>query len=166
MAFTFTGTDYNAIEDGERYGEAIKRNSSYGEIFATVTFDGNQSDGNYYKLFHVYGNDIITGGGYYNTALAGMTDVDIGLYKTDGTVVDADFFVDGDSLATAQTARYGDSILSATNVSAAGDEQTILADLDTTNLSRQEEYVVALTVNTAGSASGSFFAKFEVKSPN
>ena len=166
MAFTFTGTDFTALGDGERYGEGIKRNASYREIFAKVTFAGAQSDGEIFPLFKVYGNDIIAGGGYYNEALTGMTDVDVGLYLLDSTVVDKDFFVDGDSLASAQTTRYGDSILSAAGVSAVGDEQTVLADLDTTNLSDQEQYIVALTVNTAGSASGSFLAKFEVLSPN
>lgn len=166
MAFTFTGTDFTALGDGERYGELTKRNAEYSELYAKVTFAGAQSDGEIFPLFLVGGNDIIVGGGYYNEALAGMTDVDVGLYKIDGTAIDADFFVDGDSLATAQTTRYGDSILSATGVSAVGDEQLVLADLDTANLSRQEQYVVALTVNTAGSASGSFLAKFEVLSPN
>ncbi len=166
MAFTFTGTDFTELDAGERYGEAIKRNASYREVFAKVTFAGAQSNGEIFPLFKVYGNDVIVGGGYYNEALTGMTDVDVGLYRLDSEVVDKDFFVDGDSLATAQTTRYGDSILSAANVSAVGDEQLTLASLDTTNLSEQEQYVVALTVNTAGSASGSFLAKFEILSPN
>lgn len=161
MAFNFDLSPLDDIATGDKLNTKNDGSGKTYRLQATVTFDGTQSNADVIPLFIVHGTDIITGGGYYNAALAGMTDIDLGLYDLDGNAVDADFFVDGDSLASAQTTRYGDDALSATNVSAAGDEQTQLGDLSA-DVDTTRQYVVAMTLNTAGSASGAFRLRYDV----
>lgn len=160
MAFTFTLSPYSSAEigTGDKINTLLDGSGKNYEATAIVEFDGTQSDGDVIPLFTVYGNDVVVDGGYSNRALSGMTDVDIGLYDLDGTAVDADFFTDGDSLATAQLNRFGDTAVGALtfedSVKKIGD---ISADVD-----EYSQYVVALTVNTAGSASGAFALKFDI----
>lgn len=165
MAFTFKLSPLSSLTDGERSNQRTVSNNEMQALLAKVSFDGTQSNGDVIPLFKVYGNDIFINGGYANDALTGMTDVDLGLYRIDGTAVDADFFVNGDSLASAQTTRYGDNALSATNVSNIVDNTSLLGDLSA-DLDVNEEYVVALTVNVAGSASGDFVVKYDVLRSN
>lgn len=165
MAFTFTLSPLESLTEGERSNQRTVGNFELSAYLTKVAFDGTQSDGDIIPLCVVNGNDIFLNGGYGNDALTGMTDVDIGLYKFDGTAVDADFFVDGDSLASAQTVKFGDNAMSATNVSDIVDSTSLLGDLSA-DVSTSEQYVLALTVNTAGSASGDFVLKYDVIKSN
>lgn len=167
MAFDFTLSplDMTSLQIGERSASRTEGNNRYEKLIYKVSFDGTQSDDDVIPLGVVYGNDIFVNGGYGNDALTGMTDVDIGLYKLDGTAVDADFFVSGDSLASAQATKFGDDAMSATNVSDIVDSTTLLGNLSS-DLDAAELYVLALTVNTAGSASGDFVLGYEVLRSN
>lgn len=163
MAFTFTLSPYAGKEFGT--GDKLATlNDGSGKAYslqAAVAFDGTQSNGDVIPLMVVQGNDILVAGGYGNDALTGMTDVDIGLYTLDGVAVDADLFVDGDSLATAQATKFGDNALSAAAVSAIEDSVKKIGDLSG-DVDEYSQYVIALTLNTAGSASGDFVVKYDI----
>lgn len=163
MAFTFTLSPYNGADFGT--GDKLSTlNDGSGKAYslqAAVAFDGTQTNGDVIPLMIVHGNDILVDGGYGNDALTGMSDVDIGLYDLDGTAIDADLFVDGDSLASAQATKFGDNALSATAVSAIEDSVKKIGDLSA-DVDENSQYVVALTVNTAGSASGDFVVKYDI----
>jgi len=163
MAFTFTLSPYADAEVGT--GDKLNTlNDGSGKAYslqAHIAFDGTQSDDDVIPLGIVHGNDIIVAGGYGNDALTGMTDVDLGLYTLDGEAVDVDLFVDGDSLASAQATKFGDNALSAVGVSAIEDSVKKLGDISA-DVDEYSQYVVALTLNTAGSASGDFVVKYDI----
>jgi hypothetical protein len=161
MAFTFTLSPYDSLDQGEKLNNTLEGSGKPYSLLAKVSFDGTQSDGDVIPLAVVHGSDVFVEGGYGNDALAGLTDLDIGLYDFDGNAVDADFFVDGDSLATAQATRFGDNAMSATNVSDIVDSTSKLGDL-ASSLETTESYVLAATVNTSGSASGDFVIKYDI----
>ena len=161
MAFTFTLSPYDSIQEGEKLDSINDGSGKAYSIQAHVAFDGTQSDGDVIPLAILHGNDILVEGGYGNDGLTGMTNVDLGLYTLDGEAVDADLFVDGDSLATAQTTPYGDNALSAASVSAIEDRVKQLGDVSA-DVDEYTQYVLALTVNTAGSASGDFVVKYDI----
>lgn len=163
MAFDFTlsPTGLSDLTSGERSSSQTEGNTRSESLIYKVAFDGTQSDGDVIPLGVVYGTDIFVNGGYGNDALTGMTDVDIGLYDLEGNAVDADFFVDGDSLATAQATKFGDNAMSATNVSDIVDSVSKLGNLSG-DVRTDEVYVLALTLNVAGSASGDFVAKYDI----
>lgn len=90
----------------------------------------------------------------------GMTDCDLGLYKTElGAVVDKDVLMDGQTLASALTRASGHQ-LGLANVNIADAEKTLAS------LSGQTDpdpcYDIALTANTVGSGAGTvtIIAKF------
>ena len=165
MAFTFTLSPYESLQEGEKLKTLNDGSGKAYSIQAAVAFDGTQSNGDIIPLAILHGTDVLIEGGYGNDALTGMTDVDLGVYTIDGTAVDADLFVDGDSLASAQATPYGDNALSATNVSAIEDRVKKLGDVSA-DVSTEEFYVLALTVNTAGSASGDFVVKYDILRQN
>ena len=161
MAFTFTLSPYDSLDAGEKLNNTLDGSGKAYSLLAKVSFDGTQTNGDVIPLGIVHGSDVFVDGGYGNDALSGLTDLDIGLYDFDGNEIDKDFFVDGDSLATAQATRYGDNAMSATNVSDIVDSTSKLGDL-AAGLSTTESYVLAATVNTAGSASGDFVVKYDI----
>ena len=167
MAFTYTLSPLTGAEfgTGERSASRTEGNTRFESLVYKISFDGTQTNADVIPLGLVYGNDIFLNGGYGNDALTGLTDIDIGLYTLEGVAVDADFFVDGDSLASAQATRFGDNAMSATNVSDIVDSTTMLGDLAAT-LSTSEVYVLAATINAAGSASGDFVLKYDVLRQN
>jgi len=83
-------------------------------------------------------------------ALSGATDVDMGVYKTDlGVVVDKDCLMDGQTLASASLVLNGLGGLAAAD---RGKPLYLLAG--ETVASHQEQYDIALTGNTFGTATG------------
>lgn len=87
------------------------------------------------------------------TALTGLTDTDLGIYKTnEGDILDADLFMDGQTLATASKSLNG-----LQTVSVANSNKNIKDLYDVVNTADlQEQFVdVALTLNATPTASGS-----------
>ena len=161
MAFDFTLSPYDSLQEGEKLNTINDGSGKTYAIQAHVAFDGTQANADVIPLGILHGTDVVYLGGYGNDTLTGMTDIDIGLYTLDGVAVDADLFVDGDSLATAQATPYGDNALSAAAVSAIEDRVKKLGDVSAA-VSTSEYYVLALTLNAAGSASGDFVVKYEI----
>lgn len=167
MAFTYTLSPLLGLELGTgekvdgRFGAATKNYT----LVQKITFDGTQTNADVIPLGVVNGNDVFVSGNYWNDALTGLTDIDIGLYTLDGVAVDADFFVDGDSLATAQDTPFGDNAMSAAGVIAQGDRSTQLSDLSA-SIEAEKQYVLAATINAAGSASGVLEVKYEILRQN
>jgi hypothetical protein len=118
-------------------------------------------DGSVYRFFkNVPANLIPVEITVTTDGITGMTDTDIGIYKTNlGAVVDKDVLMDGQTLASALTRATGHQLgLANVNIADAGKTLAVLsaqADPD-------QAYDIALTANTVGSAAGTVtvIAKF------
>ena len=88
-----------------------------------------------------------------NDAIAGASDIDLGLYDSDtGVVADADCFADGMNLSGAHAMGSELSGLSALGIDDIGDTlQEIIGD---TNKSRPSGYDLCLTLNSEVTAAG------------
>jgi len=150
MTFNFDLSPLGGVSltDGERSNSRTDGSYQDNSIVFAVDFDGTQSDGDIIPLAIVNGNDVFVEGGYWNDAITGLTDFDIGLYTKDGVLIGTavDLFVDGDSLATAQNLAFGDDGMS--SLSAQGSRSTRIGDL-VDALRTDEQYVLAATVNVA-----------------
>lgn len=89
---------------------------------------------------------------YLGDALAGMTDVDVGFYTTGLVAVDVDVLTDGDDL-NAGVAR-GSEVNLLQSVALSDVEKPIWELLGKTIDNKEESYVLALTFNTGGVATG------------
>ena len=89
---------------------------------------------------------------YLGDSLTGMTDVDIGFYTTKLVAVSVDVLADGVNL-NAGAAR-GSEVNLLSNVSLADVEKPIWELLGKTIDNKEESYVLTLTFNTGGTATG------------
>ena len=123
-------------------------------IAVTFEVDAGDDDGSVYRLFRINSQNSFLFFHYFNDSITGGTDYDIGLYETvenGGAVVDADLFLDGASVATASTANQIKDALG--TVDRANYAKSIAEMLGLTR-DPNKEYDVAVTANTAGSATG------------
>lgn len=76
--------------------DAIK-SSGVKEVVRVITFETEAADeaGDVKALFKVGAHEIPVECYIINDAIAGLTDLDVGLYRENGDVVDADAFLDG-----------------------------------------------------------------------
>lgn len=92
-------------------------------------------------------------------AITGGTDYDLGVYDSDtGVAVDADLFVDGQTLASASRTLDG---LSAVDIADIGALKSIAELLGLTPSTAKSKYDLVLTGNTVGSAAGDVVVIFE-----
>jgi hypothetical protein len=134
-----------------KLGEPAKAVRSETAIASEVaSVEAAHNDGDVYKLFQVPGNAIPLFITYKNSAVTGGTDYDLGLYEvgTDGAVKDADVLDDGRSFATAASSTVWNTPFAIGDVGKAFYE--LAGDTEYTG----QEYVVALTANTVGTAAG------------
>lgn len=89
---------------------------------------------------------------YLGDALTGMTDIDIGFYTTKLVAVSVDVLADGVDL-NAGIAR-GSEVNLLSNVALSDVEKPIWELLGKTINNKEESYVLALTFNTGGTATG------------
>lgn len=110
-------------------------------------------DGSTYKLaLSVPSSFVPTLATLQTTAITGGTDFDIGVFDPEtGDAVDADLFVDGQTLASASKTLDG---LSAVSVADLGGLKSIAELLGLTPSTAKAAYDIVLTANTAGSADG------------
>lgn len=116
-------------------------------------------DGSVYRLARVRSSDRISNIFIANDAITGMTDCDVGIYRTaadGGAVVSKDVFADGVTFASALD--YRDLLNN--------DEATDIAEVEMLVWQRlgltsdpQVEYDVCVTANTVGSGAGTLAAK-------
>lgn len=123
-------------------------------LVVTFEVDSGDDDGSVYRLFRINSQNSFLFFHYFNDAITGGTDYDIGLYETvdnGGAVVDADLFLDGASVASASTANQIKDALG--TVDRANYAKSIAEMLGLTR-DPNKEYDVAITANTVGSATG------------
>lgn len=121
----------------------------------------DDSDGSVYRLFKLPANAVIVDVRYYNDAITGGTDYDLGLYEGDGgAVADADCFDDGFNFSIAQPI---------TSFPNQGMRQVALADREKqlyeiasdSDVSYPGFYDIALTANTVGSGAGNILVEVD-----
>jgi len=134
---------------------ALPASSGAGQIICarqTVAVAAADDDGSVYRVFKAVPSDLIPLRiDIQTTTITAGTDYDLGLYQTDlGAVVDADCFMDGQTMATA--AKNLDGLAAV----AAADAMLPLWDLavGVTPANKKSSYVIGLTANTVGSANG------------
>lgn len=115
---------------------------------AAIVKGASDSNGSTYRFVRVPSNARLIGRTLKNDAITGMTDVDIGLFNTDGTVVDADILEDGLSLASAGSAFAPFGAIAPENVGKRLWE--LLGLTQDPNI----DYDIAATGNTSGAAAG------------
>lgn len=126
-------------------------------LWAAATFEiaAADDDTSVYRVFKGVNPNLIpiSIGISCDTITAG-TDWDLGLYRTDlGTVVDADCFMDGQTLATAAKLGVG-ALNGMAAVDVANVHWRIFEHAGHTVPTKLEAYDIALTANTVGSAAG------------
>lgn len=122
--------------------------------FQTFAVAAADDDGSVYRIGRIASNAIVYDIVIACTAITGGTDWDLGLYETDlGPVVDADLFMDGQTLAVASRSLDGMS-----NVAVADLNKRVYELLGLSS-DPCKVYDLALTANTVGSADGSVAVK-------
>ena len=121
-----------------------------------VTFEvaAGDDDGSVYRLFRINSQNSLAYFHFFNDAITGGTDYDIGLYETvdnGGAAVDADLFLDGGSMATASTANQIKDAMGSVD---RADYAKSVAELLGLTRDPNKEYDVAITGNTVGTAAG------------
>ena len=90
---------FDIVDPKVLVGEATDAHKSSGvkPIVRTITFETEAADaaGDIKALFRVGAHEIPLECNIVNDAIAGATDIDLGLYRDDQTVVDADALLDG-----------------------------------------------------------------------
>ena len=110
------------------------------------------SDGDIYKVAQLPANLVPLDMKINNDAITAGTSYDLGLYKENGVVADKDLFVAAADLSSAHAAGselYG---LSAVAIDKVGKKLWELLGL-TVN-TKEENYILAFTANTVGTAAG------------
>ena len=144
-------------------GEATDAHKSSGvkPTIRTVTFETEVADaaGDIKALFRVGAHEIPVECYIINDAIAGATDIDLGLYRDDQTVVDADALMDGTDIAAGVAYASRTDGLSALGVEERGvksffDIANDVATGDVVGSLPNDSYWVALTLNSEIAAAG------------
>lgn len=140
------------LESGKRVSPA---SIMPGKIFGfaeTFEIAAADDDTSIYKIARVNANMIPMDIKINCDAITAMTDVDLGFYQEDGTVVDADILMDGADLSAGKALGSEQNGLSHLPIADIGDKVWEL--LGKTAVNKQEGYILALTANTVGTAAG------------
>lgn len=121
----------------------------------------DDSDGSVYRLCKLPANAVIVDVRYYNDAITGGTDYDLGLYEGDGgAVADKDCLDDGFTFAVAQpVSSFPNQGMRA--VTLANREKQLYELAADDDVSYPGFYDVALTANTAGSGAGNILVEID-----
>lgn len=147
--------------------EAGKKDDAHkagpGSKVACVTWNDEKeaadTDGSILKIARLPANAVPLKCDINNDAIVGLTDVDLGLYRENGDAADADLFLDGADLSG------GKAIGSEQNGLATGPAidkigKRLWELLGKTVKNKDEDYVLALTLNTGGANTGTISGRF------
>lgn len=134
-----------------------------------VTFElaAADDDGSVYRLARINSSEVLLRATIMCDAITGGTDFDLGLYNVttaagNGTVVDKDIFMDGQTLASATKTIDG-----LQTVDIANRTKNVIDLLNTVNSTTLkdsgQDYDIALTGNTVGTAAGTVTVLLEIK---
>ncbi len=141
------------VEGGKRDGAYKVAGAKVVELAGQDEKEAADTDGSVLKIARLPANAVITEFLLNNDAIAGLTDVDAGLYKEDGSsAVDADKLMDGADLSGGKAIGSEQNGLAAIGVDGIGKKLWEL--LGYTELNKPEGFVLALTLNTAGANVG------------
>ena len=137
------------------------KSSGVGPTVRTITFETEAADaaGDIKALFRIGAHEIPLECWIINDAIAGATDIDLGLYREDGTVVDADALMDGTDISAGVAYASKTDGLSALGVEERGvkafyDIANDVATTDVIGHIPNDSYWVALTLNSEVTAAG------------
>ncbi len=144
------------------------KSSGVDRITRTITFETEAADaaGDIKALFRVGAHEIPLECNIVNDAIAGATDIDLGLYRDDNTVVDADALMDGTDISLGVAWASATDGLSALSI----DERGILsfyeiandvATGDVVGSLPNDSYWVALTLNSEVTAAGTITVQLD-----
>lgn len=141
-------------------------NSRTKKIIQTFEIAAADDDGSVYRIAKINSNEVLLSATIMCDAITGGTDFDLGIYKPTtvaavGAVVDKDIFMDGQTLASAsktidglQTVAIENRVLNVVD---------LLNVVNTTTLANSnQEYDIALTGNTVGTAAGTVTVILEI----
>jgi len=154
---------FDIIDPKTLVNEATDAHKSSGvkPTVRTVTFETEAADaaGDVKALFRVGAHEIPLSCSIINDAIAGATDIDLGLYRDDETVVDADALMDGTDISAGIAFAAKTDGLSALDVSERGvksfyDIANDVVATDVVGSLPNDSYWVALTLNSEVAAAG------------
>lgn len=131
-------------------------------VVAKGTITNGNDIASIYRLAEIPSNFIPVGGEITCDAITGVNDADLGLYETTehgGAVIDVDALMDGGTLASALAPGAGLSPISAVTIA---NQNKALYLLASDVCSERQTYVLALTINAAASATGSFIVRLNL----
>lgn len=130
----------------------------------TQTFEvaAADDDGSVYRLARISDSDILLRATIMCDAITGGTDWDLGLYQkgTSGAVLDKDCFMDGQTFASATKTIDGLQTVAIENRTK--EIWSLLSGITSQTRDENNEYDIALTANTVGSAAGTVTVILEI----
>lgn len=141
-------------------------NSQTKTIIQTFEVAAADDDGSIYRLARINSNEILLKATIMCDAITGGTDYDLGIYKPttvagSGAVVDKDIFMDGQTFASATKTIDGLQTVDIANRTL--NVVDLLNIVNTTTLANSnQEYDIALTANTVGTAAGTVTVILEI----
>jgi len=129
-------------------------------VFETLATD---TAATVYRLFKdIPGNVIPKVFEIYNDAIAGATDLDIGVYKVDkGVVVDKDLFADGLDISAGNAIGSPANGLSAIGIDALNKSIKELVEASLSTTLKDEVYDICITTNADITGAGTIAARLE-----
>lgn len=154
---------FDKVDPNVAVNEATDAHKSSGvkPTIRTITFETEAADaaGDIKALFRVGAHEIPLACYIVNDAIAGATDIDLGLYRDDETAVDADALLDGADISAGVAWASATDGLGALGVEERGvksfyDIANDVATGDVVGSLPNDSYWVALTLNSEVSAAG------------
>jgi len=131
-------------------------------VVAKGTITDTNSIASIYRLAEIPSNYIPVSGEITCDAITSVNDADLGLYETEehgGAVIDVDALMDGGDLSSALAPGAGLSPISAVTIA---NQNKALYLLASDVSSERQTYVLALTINAAATATGSFIVRLHL----
>lgn len=131
-------------------------------IAQTFEVAAADDDGSVYRIARISDSDILLRATIMCDAITGGTDYDLGLYYTgtSGAVLDKDCFMDGQTLASATKTIDGLQTVDIANRTK--EIWSLLAGITSQTRDENNEWDIALTANTVGTAAGTVTVILEI----
>lgn len=131
-------------------------------VIQTFEVAAADDDGSVYRLARISDSDVLLRATIMCDAITGGTDYDLGLYQkgTSGAVLDKDCFMDGQTLASASKVLDGLQTVGIENRTK--EIWSLLAGITSQTRDENNEYDIALTGNTVGTAAGTVTVILEI----
>lgn len=148
------------VEAGKKGNPAIVVGAKTMTVMGTFEVAAADDDASIFKLAMIPANAIPVCAEIYSDALTSGTDYDLGFYKQDGSVADINVLADAVDLSSGITvAAAANNGLSDMGIENIGKKVWELLGL--TVDTKEDNYVLAITANTIGSAAGTISYKFQ-----